>query len=123
MKTLLWPVALSTYFCDRRKRFTASSVARIVKTLPILLQSLEAALEDLVAPVRRAEGEDEVDGFANRLVSEEHPASWIQPTLSPSSTCLESKVRDQFAGMLALVEDTILRYFGDAGLSMEVRQT
>lgn len=86
---------------------------------PILPQFSETALEEVVAPLLRAAGENKLDGLADGPVSEECPASKTPPTQSRSSVHLEEIVCDQIASSSVLAEHKVARLFGDARRSME----
>lgn len=55
------------------------------------------------------------DAIADRPVSEERPASRIRPTHSALLAKLENTVCEQIASIPALLEDAVVRLFGDAG--------
>lgn len=59
------------------------------------------------------------DGLADRLVSEEGPASRIRPTHSTSSTELENTMNEQNASISALVEDAVIHLSGDPDRATE----
>lgn len=65
--------------------------------------------------VSRAEGEDTFDALTDRPVSEEGPVSRIRLKHSPSPAQLDNTVREQIASIPALVENAVMRFFGNAG--------
>lgn len=104
---------------DGRRFSTALSAAQAVRSPSIAPQSLDTALQEVPTPPRRAHYEDTFDDIANRPVSEERPVSRILPTHFVSSAKLKNTFLDQLAVILALVENAVVRLFGDTGQATE----
>lgn len=75
----------------------------------------------MVPPALRVAGEDTFDNIGDRAVSEKCGASRIRFTQSRLPAQLKDKVRDQLAAILDVVEETVVRLLGDAGMAMEGR--
>lgn len=104
---------------DCRQIAASSSSATPVVNFPNALQLLAAALDEVAAPTPLAEGEDTSDSLADRSFSEERPVSMICSTQLGSSSWLKDTLREQIASIPALVEDAIVRFFGEVGRSAE----
>lgn len=104
---------------DGRRFDAASSASQAVRKPPIVPQALEATLEEVAKPLTTARGEDTFDAIADRPVLERSPLSKTRRTHSASSTKLENTVREQTASILALVEESVVCLFGDAGRDTE----
>lgn len=96
-----------------------SGTAILVENPPVELKSLEATLKEVAVPISRAKGEDTFDGLADMPMSEERPALRIWSTKPCSSASLENTVGERIASIQALVEDTVVLLFGDAGRATE----
>lgn len=59
------------------------------------------------------------DALADRLVSGERPALKVQPTQSTSAAKLSNTMRAWTTSVPDVVEDAVIRFFGDAGLAKE----
>lgn len=100
---------------DSRRISAVGSAAIAVGNSTIVHQSLEASLKKIPTLVRRAEGEESVEGLADRLVSYKRPTPRTRPTHSASSDRLEKIIREQIISIPALTEDAVMRLFEDAG--------
>lgn len=98
------------------RRFTAAS-----KTLPIARrtptepQSLEAALNEVASPALGAEGKGTFHGLGNRPEYEKRLALRNLRPLFCSSARLKYTVHEYIASSASLVEDAVVRLFGDVG--------
>lgn len=99
---------------DGRRTAAASSTGTPVENLPIIFQCLKDALEEVGAPITRAEGAETLNSLTGKPVSEELPTSKNWSTLSHSSARLEDRVRDQIERTSAPLKDAVDRLFGDA---------
>lgn len=86
----------------------ASSAATPVGNPSIMLQSLEAALEDMTTPIPRAEREDTFDGLFDSPISEERAALKNRTPQPAYVSRLESTMRKLIASIPGLVEDTVI---------------
>lgn len=66
-----------------------------------------------------AEGEDRFDSLDHKIVLEEHTALRIQPAHSASWARLSNALFEQNTSILALIVETVIRFFKDAGNGTE----
>lgn len=69
---------------------------------------------EVASPVTRVGGEYTFDDLADRFMLKDRPFLRILPTQFCSSVWLDDTVHDQFASILAIVEDATVILFGDA---------
>lgn len=83
-------------------------------------QSLEVVLQEVATPPSLSEqGEDTFDAIASRHVCKECPVVSSLPTYSAVAAKLRNTMRDQIAIIPALIEDDVVRLFGEAGQATE----
>lgn len=97
-----------------------SDTATPVVNPPIAPQSLEAALKEVAVSNQRVESGDTLDGFADKPVSEERPASTIPFTRSCSTVWLEDAMRDQIVCISAVLENAVVRLLDNEGQATEL---
>lgn len=95
------------------------STATLFDNSPTATQSLQVALQKVVAPIARPKGKGKFYGLAERPMSEKRPASGIRLNQFCSSARSEDIVREQVASIPALVKDAVVGLFGDARSATE----
>lgn len=94
--------------CNGHCIFAAWSTINPVGDPPIAPQSVEAAIEQIAAPILTVERKERrFNDRANRAVAEDRPAS----TIFPTQPRVGKTVHGHVASILALVEDTVIPLF------------
>lgn len=89
---------------EDRRITAASRTAAVIGNPPIEPQTLDAALEEVVAPIQRAEVKDTFAGLTDRPGSEEGHNLRLRPSQSCPSERLEDTVCGQIVRIPALVQ-------------------
>lgn len=104
---------------EGHRAYAASSFTKAICNPPIAPQALQSTLEEGATPPPRGQVEGKYSAIADQPASEDRDVLRSGPTYSASPSKLETTMREQISSISALVEDTILRLFGNAAGATE----